>query len=217
MANGAPLAGLLMVGLAGGCVGSFSTPSAYQDQVYLCDPDHATQFQALANSCQGGQSCAGVLSLTGMLQEKPLTIGTTLTSGQYFLVQQPGSSVQLWDEAKLSGASPYFDFIFHLKSIGGTVGQNPGPARTLVINGVAPSLKNALDDDQVQAGQLLEVSNVSDDLPGLTNSGTVVVTSISMWELKGTFHGQFGGAIDVVDGCFDMFPTQIEVNPTPTQ
>jgi hypothetical protein len=203
--------------LTAGCVGSFSTPSAYQQQEYLCDAQHASDFQALADSCAGGMRCAGVFSLTGSMQNTPLTFGGTLASAQYFVVQMPGATTQQWDQAKMSGASPYFDFIFHVVSIGGTVGQGEMMTRTLSINSAATTAANSLADDQVQVGQLLEVGGASADLLALTNSGSVTVTVLSPGEARGTFHGQFGNTNDVVDGCFDMFPTMTTgVNPAPS-
>src|SRR5690348_5184392 len=115
-------ASFLLMFLASGCVGKFNTPSAYMSQEYLCDPAHAAQFQSLFAGCDSGMACAGVFSLTGKLQGDPVTMGGTLTAGQYFVVQMPGSMTQQRDQAKMSGASPYFDFIFHLVSLGGNVG-----------------------------------------------------------------------------------------------
>jgi hypothetical protein len=209
-------ASLLPVVLAGGCVGKFKTPSAYMSQVYLCDPAHASQFQSIVDGCTSA-SCAGAFSLTGTLQGEPVTMGGQLAGGQFFVVQTPGSTIQQWDQAKMNGMSPYFNFVFHLVSIGGKVGDPPSATRTLNINSAAPSLNNSLADSEVQAGQFLEVSGASADLIGLTNSGSVVISELSPAEVRGTFHGQFGTANDVVDGCFAMLPTiPTGVNPAPS-
>jgi len=212
------IASLAIVAPTAGCVGSFSAPSAYQSQEYLCDSQHAADFQALADGCVGGMHCAGVFSLTGSMQSTPLTFGGTLANAQYFVVQMPGATMQQWDQAKMSGASPYFDFIFHAVSIGGDVGQDETTTRMLTINSAAPSATNSLGDTAVQVGQLLEVGGASADLLALSNSGTMTLTMLSPTEARGTFHGEFGNANDVVDGCFDMFPTMpTGVNPAPSR
>jgi hypothetical protein len=209
---------LALVLVASGCLGNFKTPSAYQDQRFLCDDAHAADFQALVDSCQKDGSCAGAFSMQGTLQGEPLTVGTALSDASFTLVQTAGSPVQKLDRVNLNGASPYFDFVFHMKSVGGLVTAAGDPiGRDLTINGGSTSLAGPLDDDQVDVGQLLEAAGASSDQAGRTGSGTVSISYLSSTELRATFHGSFGDPNDSVDGCFDAIPAETAVNPTPSQ
>ena len=52
---------------------------------------------------------------------------------------------------------------------------------------------------------------------GGTATGTVDISYQSISEIRGKFHGALGGAVNVVDGCFDMFPLTSTINPTPSR
>jgi hypothetical protein len=209
---------LALILFASGCLGNFKTPSAYQEQRFLCDDAHAADFQALVASCRNNMNCTGAFSMQGTMQGEPLTVESKLTDSTFTLVQAAGSTVQKLDRVTLNGASPYFDFVFHLKSVGGLVtAAGDMTQRDLTINGGSTSLMNPLDDDQVDVGQLLEAAGASADEAGRTGTGTVSITYLSTTELQGTFHGSFGDPTDVVDGCFDAFPAETAVNPTPSQ
>jgi hypothetical protein len=201
---------------AAGCLGDFRTPSAYQDQKFLCDPVNETAYRSLVDGCRMGAACAGAFSMKGSLQGDPLTVGTTLSDAAFSVVQESGKTEQQWDKADMTGASPYFQFVFHLKSIGGVVGMGMTDQRTLKIRGGANRVPNPLADDQIDVNQALEAGNASAEEPGLTDSGTVEITLLSPTEMKGSFHGNFGSTKDTVDGCFDMFPLKTVVNPSPT-
>jgi hypothetical protein len=208
--------GLASLALLSGCLGSFKTPSAYHDQRYLCDAEHAAEMQALTDGCRVDASCAGAFSMRGTMQGEPLTVETQLSTAAFGVVQPPGDSTQTLDRVNLTGTSPYFQFIFHMKSVGGlvtTAGETT--PRTLVLNGGASRLANSLADTQVDVGQFLEVGGASSDQGAVTNSGTVQITYLSSTELRGTFHGAFGQSADVVDGCFDVLPSDTTVNPMP--
>ena len=209
-------AALLAAALAAGCTDKLSTPSAYEEQRYLCDPSYALQLASEVEACSNDKSCAGVVSFKGSLQGSPVTVESKVAIGQYIVVAN-GSSGQLWDQVLLNGASPYFNFVFYLKSLGGTVDSSPDEQRILRFNAAAPAQPNALSDDQIEGGMLLQAAGGSVDLRAMTNSGSVVLTKLASTELVGSFHGEFGGTNDVVDGCFHMFPSQIIVNPAPGQ
>jgi hypothetical protein len=198
-----------------GCVDHFSTPSAYASQLFLCDDAHAADFEAQAHTCASTPGCAGVLSMQGKLQSEPMTVQSLLTDAGYSIVQAPGATERFLDEARMNGSSPYFDFVFHLKSVGGSLDAPIMTARTLTINGGAPALMNSLADGQVDVGQLLEAGGASAEEHAFTNSGSVLITYQSIDELKGTFAGAFGKADDTVTGCFDMFALHSTTNPKP--
>jgi hypothetical protein len=198
-----------------GCVDHFNTPSAYDSQIYLCDAEHAADYQGLVHTCQSTAGCGGVFSMKGTLQSAPLTVQSTLTDSGYRIVQAPGTTAKFLDEATMNGSSPYFKFIFHLKSVGGTLDAPITTTRSLTINGGAAALTNSLADDQIDVGDLLEAGGASAEQHAFTNSGTVVITFQSLGELRGTFNGAFGDTSDTVSGCFDMFPLTSTTNPAP--
>jgi hypothetical protein len=208
---------LLIVATTSGCLGKFNTPSAYQEQRYLCDDAHAAEFQALADSCRVDGRCAGAFSMQGSMQGQKLTVETSLSDAGFGLVEPPGDPTETMDRLNLTGTSPYFQFIFHVKSLGGVVTPaGDSTVRTLQINPGASRLTNPLADDQVDVGQFLEVGGASADQQGQTSSGQVVITFLSSDEIKGTFHGNFGDSTDMVEGCFDALASVTTTNPAPT-
>ncbi|HEX6838203.1 MAG TPA: hypothetical protein VF334_16620, partial [Polyangia bacterium] len=200
---------------AAGCVDHFSTPSAYNSQIFLCDDAHAAEFAARVQTCAANAGCGGVFSMQGKLQSEPMTVDTLLTDGAYSIVQAPGTVERFLDEARMSGSSPYFDFVFHLKSVGGTLDMPTTTSRTLNINGGAPALTGSLGDTEVDVGQLLEAGGASAEEHAFTDSGSVLITFQSLQELRGTFAGAFGQSDDTVTGCFDMFALHSTTNPKP--
>lgn len=212
----AGLAALTSLALLSGCLGSFKTPSAYHEQRFLCDAEHAADLQALTDSCVVESRCAGAFSMKGTMQGEPLTVESQLSGAAFGVVQPAGDPTQTLDRVNLTGTSPYFQFIFHMKSVGGLVTPaGEATTRTLTFNGGASRLANSLADTQVDVGQFLEVGGASADQGAVTNSGTVVISYLSSTELRGTFHGAFGQSTDVVDGCFDVLPTETTINPMP--
>lgn len=209
----APAALVFVASALAGCLGDFKTPSAYQSQIYYCETANAPAFQALAQSCLGGTSCTGAFSMRGTMQGQPLTVGTTLASATAALVQAMPGAPEYWDRLIMTGASPYFDFVFHMKSVGGNVDVDM--PRTLQLQAGAGALPTTLDDDLTDVGQTLQVGGASTEQQGLSSSGSVTFTKLTRTELDGSFHGSFGTSGDVVDGCFIMYPNQIVTNPTP--
>jgi hypothetical protein len=206
---------VLPVLLAGGCLGNFKTPSAYESQVYYCDDANTPAFESLARSCTAGHTCAGAFSMKGTMQGAPLTVGATLDQATATVVQSDSMSSAFWDIIRMTGSSPYFTFVFHLKSIGGDVSANS--RKTVQLHSGAGVLPDSLGDDLAEVGQTLQVGGENTELVGLTDSGTVNFAFLSKTEARGTFHGNFGAATDTVDGCFIMYPSQIFTNPSPTR
>jgi hypothetical protein len=211
------LVGALLPLLLAGCLDEFKTPSAYQEQRYLCGADSAADFQALAETCKANHKCFGAFSMQGQLQGEPLTVATTLSDVSFTVVQPSGMSDQTLDRVNLNGASPYFTFVFHMKSIGGVLGDAAAAPRTLQLNAGATSLSDSLADDQINVGQLLEAGGASADEQGLSESGTVDITTLTSGELAGTFQGTFGSPADAVTGCFDAIPAETTINFAPSQ
>ena len=211
----APVGILLLSSLAAGCLGDFKTPSAYMSQTYYCQTSRAAAFQALAQPCVNGGSCTGAFSMQGTMQGQPLTVGGTLSQSVVALVQTDPSAPQFWDRIIMNGASPYFDFVFHAKSVGGDVSVDDTP-RMLTLQAGAGGLATTLADDLADVGQTLQVGGASTEEQGLTNSGSVTFTKLTTAEIDGVFHGSFGDTSDIVDGCFIMYPNQVVINPSPS-
>jgi hypothetical protein len=197
-----------------GCLGDFKTPSAYQSQRFYCDDSSASAFEALADSCRVDGSCSGAFSMRGTMQEQPLTVGATLQQATVTLVQSDPTAPEFWDIIRMTGSAPYFQFVFHLKSIGGDV-TNTSP-RDLDLRAGAGVLPNSLMDNLTDVGQTLQVGGENAEQQGLSDTGFVSFTKLTTTEVRGTFHGNFGSPADLVDGCFLMFPDQILTNPNPS-
>jgi hypothetical protein len=205
---------LLLSSVAAGCLGDFKTPSAYQSQTYYCQTSRAPEFQALAQSCLAGAGCTGAFSMQGTMQGQPLTVGGTLSQSVLALVQTDPMAPEFWDRLIMNGASPYFDFVFHVKSVGGDASVDA--PRMLTLQAGAGALATGLDDDLSDVGQTLQVGGASTEQQGLSDSGTITFTKLSKPEIDGVFHGSFGAQADIVDGCFIMYPSQIVINPSPS-
>jgi hypothetical protein len=211
-----PLAMVLVLvsSVGSGCLGDFHTPSAYQSQIYYCETANGTAFRALAESCLVGGACAGAFSMRGSMQGQPLTVGTTLQQSTVAVVQASPGALERWDIMRMQGASPYFQFVLHVKSIGGDVSVDQ--ARTLRLRAGAGALSTSLDDDLSDVGQTLQVGGANAEQPGISDSGSITFTKLTKSEIDGVFHGSFGTSDDVLDGCFIMYPGQIVTNPSPS-
>jgi len=208
------LALLSPVVLLTGCLGDFKTPSAYQSEIYYCETSNGPAFEALAQSCQVSGDCTGAFSMRGTMQGQPLTVGTTLQSSTVAVVQTAPAAPELWDVLRMQGASPYFQFVLHVKSVGGDVTVDQ--PRSLTLRAGAGALPTGLDDDLSDVGQTLQVGGVNTEQEGLTDTGSITFNKLTKSEITGVFHGSFGSQTDVVDGCFIMYPSQIVTNPSPS-
>lgn len=209
-----PFALAAVSSLLAGCLGDFKTPSAYQSQTYYCQTSETPAFQALAQSCLAANSCTGALSMRGTMQSQPLTVGTTLSQATVALVQANATAPEFWDVFRMTGASPYFEFVLHAKSVGGDTSVDQ--PRTLELRAGAGGLPTSLDDTLSDVGQTLQVGGANAEQQGLTDSGTITFSKLTKTEIDGVFHGSFGTTNDVVDGCFIMYPSEIVTNPTPS-
>jgi hypothetical protein len=205
---------LFVSSLSAGCLGDFKTPSAYQSEIYYCQTSEAPAFQALAQSCLAGSACTGAFSMRGTMQGQPLTVGTTLQQSTVAVVQSNATAPEFWDVLRMTGASPYFQFVLHVKSVGGDVTVDQ--PRTLDLRAGAGALPTSLADDLSDVGQTLQVGGANAEQQGLSDSGSISFSKLTKSEIDGVFHGSFGTTTDVVDGCFIMYPNQIVTNPSPS-
>jgi hypothetical protein len=196
-----------------GCIEDFKTPPAYRDQRYLCDPALAGVLADRIAACKqtraNGGACGGVFSMTGTLQGEPLTVETSLTFSDY----EVSSSLSSGPLRRVDGVgqSPYFQFTFELRSVGGTVDQVYTQQRTFQVDPGASTLANDLDDSMVDVAIRLDAAGSDVELPGLDQSGQIVVDYQARDEIRGRFHSAFASSNDVVDGCFDILPIDTRV------
>jgi hypothetical protein len=148
-----------------------------------------------------------------------VTYSSALSRAEFtVVVGQASGDPDLWDQMEVNGASPYFQFDFRLRSIGGPVSNVPRTGLTLQVDPVANDLDYAcLKDDLVDVFQELYAGGDAIEQHGVKGTGTVVFTTLSLSGARGTFHAGIGDASDVIDGCFDVpvTPTNVVRDPPP--
>lgn len=210
------LARTCLAGMAlwlGGCLGDFATPSAYQSQVYDCDDSARSDLEAAYMNCHSDLTCFGYLSMRGTLDGKELRFSSPLSDSSLGLVQPEGSPDRYYDILRMTGESPYFQFVLHLNSIGGQVGPDLAP--TLNLDGGARTQPSPLADLELDGGVTLQVGGQSQEKAGITDSGSFIFTKLSATESRASFHGSFGTSTDQIEGCFIVAPKLTAINPAP--
>jgi hypothetical protein len=211
----APL-GLLALTLGAGCAQPMLTPSAYASERDLCAPGQEAALAAELEACRAaraaGEPCGGVVSFHGTLEGQPVVVdahldGTTLTQAR-----EPDSGDRVLEEARTHGRSPYFQFVFDMKSVGGRMAEGAArPARTLLVQPGAEDLDGNLEDAAMELSLRLAVGSESVDLMG-QQGGSVTVASEGLHALSGTFDSGFGTAGDRVAGCFHLLADRVLVS-----
>ena len=111
--------GLLCIALTplGGCAAPLEAPSAYRDERYLCAPQDAAEFAALAETCKEdysrGGSCFGVASLKGDIAGEPFVAESNLSSSYVPDETRPNSLPVMHARAR----SPYFAFYISMTNL----------------------------------------------------------------------------------------------------
>jgi hypothetical protein len=192
------------------CIDGFTTRSAYEDEVYLCDDDAA--FAELVDDCRARNSgevaeCGGVISLRGALEGQPVTITTSFDNAT-FTVTQTAEKMRLLDRIDATGPSPYFILTIQLKSLGGSYDEEPTP-RTLILDPGAREALDPLRDDRVSVSLRLSTGGDSSDLQGQHESGELVVDLQREVEFTGSFSGAFGPEKDDVSACVHLFALEL--------
>lgn len=100
----------LLLGVAG-CADPLEAPSAFQEERFLCGPEHAAEFDAWATACRDDPACPGVGSIKGEFGGQPFVADTTLFNTYYVL-----DSTVLADVGA-QGTSPYFEFRISLEML----------------------------------------------------------------------------------------------------
>jgi hypothetical protein len=92
------------------CVEPIDAPSAFSSEHYLCDEEHAAEFDAQVERCRQDhlrdQSCAGVLSLRGVFDSQPVVLDERVVKATYSdQVQQNGPTIRVMT---INAIAPYF-------------------------------------------------------------------------------------------------------------
>ena len=195
-----------------GCPRGIDLPTAYEDQRYLCAPEHEEAWKAAVAECRQrfdrDRDCAGVVSYQGRLEETPLRVESWLSQSSFLeVVGHSGSQAQLAD-VEATGRSPYFLFTLKLRSLGGAANAVFDNERRFVVDPRSRSRPDALGDLRIEPSLRLSVGGESVDLAGLDEAGEVVITHQAPTEVRGSFDAAFGSPGDRVEGCFVIFPLE---------
>jgi len=196
---------LIVLSITCGCAEPFDTPSAYEGQQYVCDNDAFDERLALCRTrWTADRSCAGITSMTGILQGQPLTVTSELSEATFLDVLVKNGAA-LRTEVTGIGRSPYFQFSMRYRSIGGEA-SNGGTTRTLTLVTNASSQVDELMDTKV-AGDL-RLNNGSDSSNISFKAGSLELALQNSNEEAGMFTAQFARAGDTLRGCFHYLATE---------
>jgi hypothetical protein len=100
-----------------GCAEPLEAPSAYEDERYLCNAEHAAEFDAMAAACAedfaAGGSCKGVISMKGEIDGQRFVVDDSTAVAMY----RPTVPPRLAESLDLYAQSPYFLFRFSILAI----------------------------------------------------------------------------------------------------
>jgi hypothetical protein len=207
----------LWTALLCGCgIEPFETPSAYDQQRYLCEEPEL--LEDAANACrEEREPCAGFISFQGQIQRVQLRVDTQLQRGIVRVTQSGGAHpAQNLSRVELSGAAPYFHFDVAISSIGAPWSDQPtSPDFTLTYD--TPSPATALDFDD-GFGAVQWYIRAGSDTAMLTSNpkkGTIDVALVSEERVDLAFEGGLGPVDDTLDACAIVFPESIDIVPIP--
>ncbi|MBW1877652.1 MAG: hypothetical protein JRI25_14740 [Deltaproteobacteria bacterium] len=196
---------IAVLALTVGCLQPFETPSAYEDQRYLCANDNADALWEEVDHCSAAPTCGGVASFTGTLGGQPVTVESHLDSSMVRLVTL--GEARMLDGVDLGGSGPYFQFVFGFESIGGDWDVAVDAPRTFGYAGAAGSLESHLDDTWVEASLRLSAAGDSTDLAG--TDGELIVEEQAPTYVHLSFSGVYGNPEDLVEGCIHVLPLEV--------
>ena len=191
--------GLMCALLGAASCGPLPLESAYDTQRGICaDPE---LFEELLEECrarwQADASCGGVLGFAGQLQGTPVIVESELLIARFAQVERLAGGAIERGNLQLTGRSPYFEYTFSLKDIGGDL---LGSASTLEVG---PSI--SYDDEIVEVALRLATGAESDDIPAL--SGQLLTEVQGLDEHVASFVLEFEGG-DAIEGCFHALATE---------
>jgi len=216
---------MLTIALLWGCgIDPFETPSAYDQQQYLCDDLDALQEAAI--TCRdeppdGAEPCQGYISFQGTIQLVNLRVDTTLERGRVVLAEEPDtaqdtdSDGQLFlSRVEMSGAAPYFHFDVAISSIGTPWDEQHGHW-PLTFGSPDPETAFVFDDGVGAVQWYIRAGSDSALLSSNDGSGTITVDDLADDRVDLRFVGGLGPSVDKLDACAVVFPPSLEIVPIP--
>lgn len=200
-----PRHGQLAVALAWflqqGCSEAVDNPAAFESELYLCDPGLAADYAARVEDCvaanSAGGRCGGVMSFRGQIEGLPVKVDCDLAPTEFSDVDADDGTRRR-DDMKLFGRSPYFQFQYQWKEVGGDL-EGGGGDRVLQF-GAPQDEELALYDDRVRPSLRLSVGGDSRDFS--LRSGTMRIDTQSPTEEVGSFDTVINPQGDWLEGCF---------------
>lgn len=195
---------LALAAVASACADGFTTPSAYDAEPDVCG-DAAARANALAE-CAAAAACGGIVGYAGILEAREVRVGGPIDSTRATDVST--ASGTFWNVVEAVGASPYFNFVLKVESLGGEVAGELTD-RSLVTSRAAAGAADALADALVGFELRLATSAESQAFAAV-NGGALAIEEQTEGSLTGTFDVLFG-ADDTLSGCFSLTPTSRRV------
>jgi hypothetical protein len=198
--------------LFGGCgIEPFETPSAYDQQRYLCaEPD---LLEAEVTDCQAEPECAGVASFQGQVQRAAVRVDAMLQRSAVRLAQA-GHDAPVLSRVELSGSALYFHFDVVVSGIGTPWSDEPEETEWELVYGTASAATANNFDDRVGAVEWdIRAGTDSVVLTSVADAGTIDVSFISDRRVDLQFAGRVGPVDDVLDACAVVFPDRVEIVP----
>jgi hypothetical protein len=213
---GVEAAALALVGAAlWGCTEAVATPTAYEGQRPLCTAGYATAFQAELDQCQKDyerdQSCAGIASFTGQLQNRPTTVESRLTQTQFsdHLISAGGETVR--GEMQFEGRSPYYFFSLSMRNVGGPIDGTKNDYQLRIGGGEGTlETEDALNNDVVEGK--IDVYAAGQSIRFVGDSGQLIISRQQATEEAGRFQMTLHNSTDSLEGCFYAFATSTNRN-----
>jgi hypothetical protein len=163
-------------------------PSAYEDQVFLCEASAAVERAARTAGCRLAAGCAGWVSFRGVLQDQLVTVGSPLLAAELDVVNAPGVGL-VREELVLRAESPYFRLRWAISEL---------PPLKTTAGDLELRVAVASGQENVRSSLRLNGGGASVELNA--RSG-MLQTSWDMREQSGQAELDFGAG-NQIDGCF---------------
>jgi hypothetical protein len=199
-----------------GCAVAVENPPAYDAERNLCTPKRSKEWNAMVDSCrerfEDDAGCGGLISFTGQLENEALTVDSELGANE-FNDRVGSDGVEVRQQVKLHGRSPYFAFAFELRGVGGEL-SDENEARSLSF-GNSDGRFEPLDDEVVRGAFRMTVGGETKAFA--PRSGKVTIERQARYEQVATFEADFATAGDHVTGCFHAFAVKHILSRDTTQ
>jgi hypothetical protein len=187
-----------------GCAVAVENPPAYDAERYLCAAERSSEWDDRLERCredfESDRGCGGLISFEGRLQNEALTVDSELGANE-FNDRLTVEGVEVREQVKLHGRSPYFVFAFELRGIGGELSDD-GEQRSLSF-GSGDARFEPLDDDVVRGALRMTVGGETKAFA--PRGGSLTIERQEHYEQVGSFTADFATEGDRLSGCFHAF------------